>query len=235
MGMIQHDELKALAYGLARRVHEFKKIVHSPPIRILELVNATTLIRFGRIMCLRRLIEHENSRDWSALLPEPTMQSQESYYMIPDPILSTTDPVEGDRSCNRFSHHGELLEIEPYAPFGVFQGKAGRIARHMIRDQVEKGIDSFFNIVGTHAFSKDVNPSPGFLDERVDIFPFVRQVGLIQKCADSSDNACPFDDLITLDACFFVIHVSAFQITLNRNNSILDVAAFLTERIQAFL
>ena len=74
--MIQNDKLKAAADRLARRVHEFKKIMHRPPICILQRVNAITLIGFGWIMCLRRLIEYENSGDWTVPLSEPTMQSQ---------------------------------------------------------------------------------------------------------------------------------------------------------------
>ena len=126
MGMIQDDELKAVADRPARHVHEFKKFVHRPPIRVLEHVNVATLIRFGRIMCLRRLIEYEYSGDWTVPLSEPPMQSQVGHYMIPDPILSATDPVEGDWTRNRFSYDGQFLEIEPYASFGVFQVKAGR-------------------------------------------------------------------------------------------------------------
>ena len=118
--MIQDDKLKAVADLLARRVHELKKIMHRPPVRVLEPFNSTTLIGVGRIMCLRRLIEYEYSGDWTAPLSEPPMQSQEGYYMIPHPILTTADAVEGDWTCNRFSYDREFLEIEPYTSFGVF-------------------------------------------------------------------------------------------------------------------
>ena len=119
MGMIQDDKLKAVADRLARRVHELEKIMHRLPIRVLKPINSTALIDVGRIMCLRRLIEYEYSGDWTVTLSEPTMQSQEGYYMIPDPILATTDAVEGDWTRNRFSYDGEFLEIQPYASFGV--------------------------------------------------------------------------------------------------------------------
>ena len=41
MGMIQDDKLKAVADLLARRVHELKKIMHRPPVRVLEPINST--------------------------------------------------------------------------------------------------------------------------------------------------------------------------------------------------
>ena len=213
-------------------MHEFKKFVHRLPIRVLERAHVTTLIRFGRIMCLRRLIEYQYSGDWTVPLSEPTMQSQVGYYMIPNPILSATDAVEGDWTRNRFSYDGEFLEIEPYAPFGVFQVKGSRIACHMIGDQVEKGIDSFLYILGTQALREHFNPPPGFLDEDPEIIPFVRQVGLIQECADSPDNTCPFNDLITLYTCLFVVRVGTFKITLGRNNRLLNLTTLLAERIE---
>ena len=155
--------------------------------------------------------------------------------MIPDPILSASDAVERDWTCNRFGYDGEFLEVEPYPSFGVLQFKARRIARHVIGDQVEKGIDSFLYIVGAHSFGKHLNPSPGFVDENVEIIPLIRQVGLIQECTDSSDDTCPFDDPITLYACLFVVRVSTFEITLGRNNRFFYIAALLAQCIKTLL
>ena len=105
----------------------------------------------------------------------------------------------------------------------------------MIGDQVKKGINSFLYIIGTHALGEHFNPSPGFFNEHIEIIPFVRQVGLIQECTDSTDNTCPLDDLITLNTCLFIVSVGTFEITLGRNNRLLYIAALLAERIETLL
>ena len=76
MGVIEDDKLKALAYFLACRMHDFKKIVYSPTVCILERVNSATLIQIRWIMCLRRLIEDENSGHRTLPFSEPTVERQ---------------------------------------------------------------------------------------------------------------------------------------------------------------
>ena len=162
VGVVENDELKTPTDIPSHRVHEFKKIVHSATVCILQRVNATILIGFGRIMSLRGLIKDEKARDWMILLSEPTVQSKESDDMIPDPVLSTANSVERNRTINRFSDNREFFKIETNAPLGMFEIKFGSIVCHIVSDQVEKGIDAFFYIVGADKLIKRINLLSGF-------------------------------------------------------------------------
>ena len=121
MGVIEDHKLKSVTDRLGRHVQELEETVNRPTVRVFQQSNVATGRCLGGIMGLRRLVKYKDAGNRAVLLPKPTMESQQSNNMIPNPVLPATNPVQMNWSLRRLRHYGEALEIEAYPPLGVLQ------------------------------------------------------------------------------------------------------------------
>lgn len=74
VSVIGNDQLK-IGQQLLRDVeHEFEELEHGLSVRVRKNRDVTIAILFSRAMRLRGLIEEEETRDRTILLPEPPVQ-----------------------------------------------------------------------------------------------------------------------------------------------------------------
>src|SRR5690606_30370201 len=79
------------------------------------------LVDFGAVPNLGGLIKHEQSRYWSVLSDEVSVQGEVGDEVVADPVLAAADPGQSRRAVFDVCDYGQAVEVEADALAVVFQ------------------------------------------------------------------------------------------------------------------